>query len=213
MSAPQIAVCMPTTAGRAVSIYWALHLRLLALPNLSRFLIRSDYRVDSNREGLAESALAIPGITHLLWWDDDIWPARNGLASLLRHRYPVVSGVYRDKQGRSTVMRFANADRTRIDRLEPPKPGTRLYAEATGLGWCLVDVRLLRRLPRPWFRFENTMGEDCYFFRRLIETWRIPVLVDGDAACGHEMPTRLRADNVTEPIWAGLGGPLEVTPT
>lgn len=213
MASPRIVVCMPTTASRAVSLYWALHLRFLPLPQVTKILIRSDYRVDANREALAEAALALPGITHLLWWDDDIWPPTGALAALLRWSYPAVAGPYRDKQGRSTVLRFADAALTRVARLEPPGPAQHLWADAAGLGWCLLDVRLLRRLPRPWFRFEGPIGEDCYFFAQLQRTWHLPVLVDGEAACGHEMPTRLQASGSVTPIWEGLGAVVEAAPS
>jgi len=209
---PRIVLCMPTTAHRAGSVDWALHFRLLPLPYLHRVIVRSDYRVDMNREALAEAALAVPGATHLLWWDDDIWPAREGIRALLRHQYPITAGPYRDKQGRPSLMRWHNGRHDRVDRLQPPGPGQHLYADAVGLGWCLMDLRIFRAVPRPWFQFAADLGEDCYFFAKVHDVWRIPVLVDGDAACGHEMPVRLTVDNATEPVWSGLGQVVEVSP-
>lgn len=196
---------MPTVNQRHVPLYWALGLRLLPLPGVDRFLVRSDYHVDSNREALAEMALAVPGVTHLLWWDDDIWPPMQGVAALTRWHYPVVSGVYRDRQGRSNLMAWTDATHQRVQRLDPPGPGQVRLADAVGLGWCLVDVRVLRRTPKPWFQYAATFGEDAWFWHQVSRVWRLPILVDGDAACGHDVGLRLNAANQAEPIWSGLG--------
>ena len=199
--APQLLVAMPTTAGRHVSIFWAIHLRKMPLPAGTAVLARTDYAVDTNRNALVRAALQIPGVTHLLWWDDDIWPPLDAVPLLLRYGEPLVTGVYRDKQGRSVLANFRETDDgLRIDRVEIPGPGQHVRVDMTGLGFCLVDLAVYRRLDPPWFQYRENLGEDAFFFRRANQELGLRPLATGDVACRHEQPALLAADGTLEPV-------------
>lgn len=193
---PQLVVAIPTSAGRAVSIFWAIHLRKLPLPIGTHVLARTDYAVDANRNALVRAALTIPGATHLLFLDDDIWPPLEGAQQLLAYREPIVSGVYLDKQRRSMLADFVQeGDALRIRRVELPGPNQHVRVDMTGLGFCLIDLAVFRRLDPPWFVYRPELGEDAYFFRRVQQELGIRPLATGAVACQHEQPGLIQPES------------------
>lgn len=201
VSQPRLVVAMPTTAGRHVSIFWAIHLRKMPLPVGTHVLARTDYSVAVNRNALVRWALAVPDLTHILWWDDDIWPPLDAVPTLFGYGEPIVSGVYRDKQRRSVLANFRETpEGLRIDRVEPPGPGQHVRVDMTGLGFCLMDLRLFRRLDPPWFEYAEDLGEDAYFFRRVNQALGLRPLASGDVACRHEQPALIATDGTVEPV-------------
>ena len=183
IDSPSIAICIPSTAGRHPSIFWAMQLKLYTIPYKHKVLMRTDYAVDLNREGLAELALA-EGVSHILWWDDDIWPPMGAVSRMMAHRAPIVSGNYVDKKGWSIAARF-NADDMMVQRAEPQGDG-HILVDMVGLGFCLMETRILTQLPKPWFVYKPEQGEDAYFFRQVHDLLQIPVVLDYQIACGHE---------------------------
>ncbi len=195
-----LVVAIPTGHGRRVALHWALGLRLFGLPGEHRFVLRSDYAVDEAREGLARDALAVPGATHILWWDDDIWPPPGAVSLALRHRYPIVSGIYRDRQGRICAGDFYQGRADAFQRpLAGPTAGGVAYVDAAGLGFCLMDLRLFRRLQPPWFRYSPEFSEDFRLFWRIKQELGVRVLLDGDIRLGHEASVVTDSDGRTQP--------------
>lgn len=198
-STPHVAICLPTTQHRTPSIYWTMMFKLYRLSHSHTVLMRTDYRVDLNRTGLVELVLNQPHITHILWWDDDIWPPAGAVDMLLRHHYPLVSGVYRDQKGWSVLADFTDDTGTAIERLAPPEPGTAIWADMTGLGFCLMHRDIFTQLPRPWFDYRADRGEDAYLFWQIKQHLGLRVLVDGTVQCGHEAAMIRWPDNHFSP--------------
>lgn len=198
-----LVVAIPTTSQRTPSIFWTMMFKLYSMGFPYKIIMRTDYRVDANREGLTDLFLQMPDATHLLWWDDDIWPPTGAVARMLQHHYPMVSGVYLDKQGRSTCADFANAEGMQINRLVPPTADEMIYADMVGLGFCLMERRVLETVASPRFLYSPERGEDAFFFYQVKQALDVPVLVDGQVACGHEQPVMQMPDGAYHPIIGG----------
>jgi hypothetical protein len=192
---------MPTAPGRRVSVQWAMLLvEQLAVPLPYDVHVFEDYSVATAREKLGQVALE-GGADWLLWWDDDIWPPRDGIELALRHRYPIVSGCYVDRVNRPASANLAEWEgEVRQFHLPFPKAGQITYRDAAGLGFCLMDARVLRRVSRPWFLYSHDLGEDYHLFGKIKRELGIPVLLDGDIAIGHERPVQVGPDTVAYPL-------------
>jgi len=203
----RIAVCTPTTYSQRVSLPWMLDYLRLECPFERHPLVHTHYLVDANREALAEKALAL-GVTHVLWYDDDVRPAPDALLRALRHHHPLVAGAYMGKQHAVCIGDFVQDDagRTVVRPVAPPGRGQVVEVDACGFGFLLMDARVLRRLARPWFVYERDgMSEDYAFCRRVKEKLGLRVLVDGDVRLGHEMGMQARPDGSVVPLWEAVG--------
>ncbi len=198
-----IAVCVPTTHGRTVSLMWAVNTHTV-LANVPHVLaVRTDYSVDRNREALAEQALATPGVAHILWMDDDIWPPPNVVPGMLARKYPIVSGVYVDKQNRMCAGMFSgDGSKTPLvlNRVPAPAAGQITFVDAVGLGFCLMETNIFRRLKQPWFESASSLSEDFRLFRRCGDELGIRVLLDGNVPLGHEQQMRLSINGSVQPL-------------
>ncbi len=183
LDAPSLAILIPSTAGRHPSIFWAMQLKLYQIPFQHKLLMRTDYAVDVNREGLAEMALQL-GASHVLWWDDDIWPPNGAVQRMMQHKAPIVSANYVDKKGWSTAAWFNDQD-ANIVRADTTGTGS-LLVDMVGLGFCLMETRILRQVSRPWFVYRPEQSEDAHFFRKVKQELGIPVVLDYQIRCGHE---------------------------
>ncbi len=209
--AAHVVVLMPTTQGHRVALQWSLGMSLLGFPCGHQFALRTDYAVDQARELLLQDALAAPGATHCLWWDDDVWPQPDALSRLMRHRYPIVSGIYLDRRGQIVAGNFHDGRREALDRpASPPQPGHALFVDAVGLGFCLMDLRIFRHLPRPWFVYDRTFSEDFYLCWNIRERLGIRVLLDGDVLLGHESPMLVQPDGSVRFAFAVPGSEARV---
>jgi hypothetical protein len=195
-----VAVCIPTTHGRRVSVPWLLATEQFSSPLPMRLHVFTDYSVATGRERLAEIALE-EGAAFILWWDDDIYPPSNGLELALRHRYPIVSGCYLDREDRPAAAWIGDYEGEMVaSPINLPAPGYTATAHVAGLGFCLIDTRIFRALPKPWFRYEHRLSEDFYFFLQVQRRLGIPVLLDGDLALGHERTEQVGPDGSRKPL-------------
>jgi hypothetical protein len=209
-----LAVCMPGVHDRPRSLDWGRRFARVQLPPGTMVLHQYHYHVDRCRQLLAEEALR-RGATHLLWWDDDCWPPEDGVLRLLRHRYPWCTGVYVDRNGLLALGMFREdlGPGRMLRPTVPPPPGRIGWADACGLGFCLMDAVLFRRLAPPWFRFEfhpdGHVGEDIYLSRRIRGELGIRVLVDGDVRIDQEEIVLHRPDGSRIPVWQAHAGVVQ----
>lgn len=199
MADPKLAILMPTTATRTVPLWWAIQLRTIPIPMDHVFIMNTGYQIDQSRTTLIEDALANPDITHVLWWDDDIWPSWDGIQKLVAHGMPIISGVYRTRRGHVCAGVFTGQDHPHewTPMAWPqPKPVSRV--DIVGLGFCLMDIRVFRRLSRPFFRYADGVGEDVYLFRKIKDELDLPIWVDNTIQCGHETSSQLMPDGTAQ---------------
>jgi hypothetical protein len=79
----------------------------------------------------------------------------------------IVSGLYRSKQRHG----FDYAMWTKVDdkHFTPITgwTGNWIEVDVVGLGCCLIDMEIFKKIPRPWFKWEmqEEISEDFYFFQ------------------------------------------------
>ena len=132
---------------------------------------------------------------YILWMDDDTLPPADVIPRLLKVNTRIASGLYFQRK----LPYMPVAYRATNDPLYPnrfwviadyPKD-TYMEVDAVGFGCMLIDTEVFRKLPQPWFRWEDTpdiedfqseeskrfadpyarwdhrsIGEDLYFCKR-----------------------------------------------
>lgn len=158
-------VAIPTHGS--VDIRWCMRLHQLldAAPYQTTYAADWHYGVAESREHLADAALAVPTVTHVLFLDSDVIPDDIDVINrLLEADLPIVSGVYRNTLrtginawvGGSTIGMKQSAPIVEVDRV--------------GFGLVLVKREVFETMTgRPWFYLSvgpKQRGEDFYFCRR-----------------------------------------------
>jgi len=208
---PRVAICIPTKDK--VSIDWSFafaHLVQSAGVELGLFH-RGHFEIDYARNDLVDDSLRNK-FTHTFFLDSDIYPYQWGFDKeqntvtapfhdvipwLLQFEYPIVSGLYWTKPGRSNLAVLRDdaftLDNVIIDLKEAI--GRWLYVDAVAIGFCLIDNRVFDKVPYPWFHYFRSprkpdggfdeLSEDYYFFRKATQAG-FPVLALGQAIALHE---------------------------
>jgi hypothetical protein len=124
--------------------------------------------VATARERLVEEILKEDNSKYIMFVDSDVFLPPHGFAYLLQSKKDMVTGIYWTK-------------------VEPPEPV--IYKElhmgpyldfpknaifeldAAGMGCCLINTEVFRKIPKPWFDYKIetdrdllNVGEDFFFF-------------------------------------------------
>ena len=135
------------------------------------------------------------GVEWLLMVDSDTVLPNDALANLLEHDKDIVLGYYQFKikgEGETCLWKYGDwSSRYSGNELHALNAaGTNLVrVQGGGMGCTLLRVKVLDKLPYPWFEWKfdkdgTDTGEDVYFFT-LCKKANIPVFVDTRVACGH----------------------------
>lgn len=132
------------------------------------FLFHGGCYVHKNRETLVKQAIEY-NYTHLLFVDTDmVWEAGSA-KKLLDAKKPIIGANYNERRLplRSTV-KVANKKDEIIayDTSKFPDKPVRVHSIATG--FMLIDLSIMKDVPKPWFFFDTkegefNMGEDIWF--------------------------------------------------
>ena len=149
-------------------------------PKLEVFMVDGG-NLEGKRIALARQALD-KGADYVLWCDDDHTFPPDALIRLLRHNLPIVGCNYpRRNENLPTAVGLDNKflKTTEADaiagKVEP--------VQSLGFGFLLMQSRVLKQLPRPWFQSkvglpgEPGYSEDVYFCDHARRNG-IPTLVD-----------------------------------
>jgi len=161
-----------TFVAIGVPTFGMVHVRFMgALYNLRHPLnriIRQVYcigkEVGDARNEIAAKALedADPRCSHILFLDDDLVFHPDLLLRLLEHRKPIVSGLYYTKSTVPTPLvlhdQYAGVATTW-------RPGDLVSCHGHGMGLCLIDADLLRRI-----RDERDLGVDAFGYPAWFKT-------------------------------------------
>jgi GT2 family glycosyltransferase len=92
---PLVAICTPI----ALKPHGLTFVSLLGLALRRRYFLQVIGRpVDQARNELAEAALEVREVTHLLWIDDDMVFGPDAASRLLEHDLPIVGGLYYNRR-------------------------------------------------------------------------------------------------------------------
>lgn len=130
--------------------------------------------IDRMRNDLCQIALD-GNFSHLFMLDADMIYPQETLFLLLKHGLPVVTGLScsRKPPNKPVYMPLTDIDVNKekwvhINYALPPEEGVHEVRAVGGAG-TLIDVNVLRNMPRPWFSFKEyledgtNVGEDIYF--------------------------------------------------
>jgi len=216
---PNLAMVIPV--DREVSASWARSLKELIVPerHYSFHASRGIPQLDKVRNHLLKLALAdFAGIPHdwlkrtptkdlmkmaladglpkyVFMLDCDVIPPRDALLRLMAWRLPFVAGLYHLKKGGWNLYRLEGRKAVELSKDDVRRfeeGGLRpMQVDAAGLGLCLLDVRVLKRLPEPWFEWtldldseELGYSEDINFCLKLREAG-FPVYADISVKAKH----------------------------
>ncbi len=137
--------------------------------------------IHCGRELVLEAVLK-RGMTHLLWLDTDMSFPRTAAVQLYAHGRPVVGCNYLTRRQGSNKFTAQQDNGTPV---ETTGMSTGLEAVgAVGFGCVLMQLDIVARLHRPWFRHGlnsqgGDVGEDIMFCRALRETGQT-IFIDHD---------------------------------
>lgn len=132
-----------------------------SIPNLQMHLyFHGGTYLHAQREELAEAAVAHDA-THILWIDADMRFPKESLAGLLAHNGAIIGTNYTRR--RPPHMPVAWAEGNFVWTYDD---STGLVpVDHTGFGLLLMETRVLRDIPQPWFQGSEE-GEDVIFCRK-----------------------------------------------
>lgn len=122
------------------------------------------------RENLVKKALELK-CTHLLFVDTDMVFDKDALNKLIKHKKDIVGVTYNTRKLPSERILWTKGE------------GDFYEAEAVPTGFMLIDLKVFKKLPHPWFFWEvDTMGNpvtgEDYWFCRLAREHGFKVWVD-----------------------------------
>ena len=148
------------------------------------------YGVAQARNRLVQKAID-GNYDKLLMIDSDMIVPEDTIRLLLDPEVPIVTGVARYKNDSMRAPLFkgfqdaTGSDAYRWDEI----PAGRFQIQSGGVACAMIDVDLLKRLPRPWFVWEERengtyCGEDIGFYEK-VRAAGITPMADGRVKCGH----------------------------
>jgi len=168
-------------------------------PNLGGFITPQNYRIKGEvcynmphaeaRNWLVGKALEDPDISHILFVDDDIMLPLEALNVLMESHELIIGANYVKKQFpietcalsvQNTPGGFHNKEILPIKNDMTP-----VRVSQMGMGACLINVEVFKKIPQPWFEFvydkngKVFAGEDVRFCQKAILEGIIPKIIPG----------------------------------
>lgn len=179
----KIAFCIPTL-GRPHMATWNNFNNLVKprasgdLIGESHFITIEDRPVDNARLLATQQALSIPGLTHILWIDDDMTFPPDALQRLLAHDKDVIGGLCHNRRAPSYQPIAARKYHPDLGMpqgaygfvYDLPQSGV-VEVDATGGAFLLVKAEVFREISAKfgegsWWVPEGEASEDFSFCRR-----------------------------------------------
>lgn len=131
--------------------------------------------------------------SHLLFLDDDMLFPPNVIEKLLSDDVPLVGGLYFGRNTPHLPIAYHHVEGNQWVAITKWKAGLQ-HVDAIGTGCMLIRRDLLEKMERPYFKFDDVMGEDMYFCERAKQLG-VPVLLDGDVVCKHLRVSEVGAED------------------
>lgn len=151
--------------------------------------------VDANRNRIVEHFLALPEDYEWLLMIDDDCPVPANVLDMLYKGKKIVSGViFTMKNGvpYPIIMKDSKDGFYTLMKADEllQQEGTLVKVDGTGMGCMAIHRSVLKKMKKPWFRFEYTktgdvrLGED-YWFCEKAKKLGYDIYVDTDVHVGH----------------------------
>lgn len=163
----------------------------------TNLVMRSGIRlIHDARNSIVEASMTISGVTHLLFVDADMTFGYATAYKWLTFERDIIGGLYVGRGipsvpfAKAEVKPFPYAwkyfnDIHNFKTVATKGCGIEKFYGGFGLGFCLIDINVFKRLPKPYFDFGRFSGEDMYFFESCIENNIHDINIDWDADLGH----------------------------
>lgn len=190
-----LAFAIPSADG-TTCIEWAIAAGTLQWPlNMNRIVltVKGSTDIAACRQTIAEAAIE-QGCKYLFFLDDDVIVPSNvllHLTTLLDNNNPpvgkvaAVTGIYCGKVETNSPHVYKEMGEGAYWHW---KKGDTFEIANCGAGCLLIDLAVLAKLPKPWFKFvleENvTIGEDVYFCE-LLRKEGYKLMAHGGVLCKH----------------------------
>lgn len=152
-------------------------------PRITLFLPVGGYPAQ-NRTMAVEGAIKA-GSTHIMFIDgDQIFPP-DGIARLLGQDKEIIGGNYNMRRiPLISVTKLLGKDGKFINSSSKKFPNKTFKVGAVGTGFCMIDLKVFEKIPKPWFVADfidgEFMTEDVYFCNKArsfgIDVWCDPTL-------------------------------------
>ncbi|HEX5037279.1 MAG TPA: hypothetical protein VFX30_08990 [bacterium] len=163
---PRVVIAVPLGSP---FIYWRTVAALLEMerPLESDLMVFQGALVDRARNYLIDQMRNHPlDPTHIFFLDADIVPRPDALMKLLRHRLPIVSGLYRKRLPPYEPMAFVKKKGPFLKPISLTGPKLKTV-DVVGAGCLLIRREVFEKIRAPWFtsewRTEGHLSEDFSF--------------------------------------------------
>jgi hypothetical protein len=192
---PRVVIAVPLGSP---FIYWRTVAALLEMerPLESDLMVFQGALVDRARNYLVDQMRNHPlDPTHIFFLDADIVPSSDALMKLLRHRLPIVSGLYRKRLPPYEPMAFVRKGRA-LRSISVKGPRLK-KVDVVGAGCLLIRREVFEKMSGPWFtsewRGDGHLSEDFSFCEKAKKAG-FPIVVDTSVNPLHLEPMGVGTD-------------------
>jgi len=172
---PRVAICVPHTGSATLEWMTTTYGPLRFIPVswcVKNVFLGRGKPLAVQREMLAQDALNW-GCTHVFFIDSDNvveTPAdpNEALRLLLERNEAIVSALYRAKKPEGFTYCMWNEHPTEdLMYVIESYTGNWIQPDLIGMGFCLIKREVFEKVPKPWFKWEDTTpSEDFYFIKK-----------------------------------------------
>ena len=186
-------VCVPHAAVTPLTMDWVGNLLAMEKVGVHKLDCWKGLPVHIARNQLCQDALDLK-VKYVFFLDADVIPPLNAIPRLMYWRVPIVSGLYYSKRGHpgAWVLDPDLSGKYLPLELEKLKFDGLVKVDALPMGCCLIDTRVLKVIPFPWFDWTamtpkslEGRSEDFEFSKRAQEHG-FRLFVDKGLRCKHE---------------------------
>lgn len=189
-------VLVATLTRELVTTAWAMHFRQLIIPH-GTFTMLSGMPFGMARDTACQKLLEL-GWEYLFFLDDDVGCPPDTIQRLMRHKLPIVSGVYYRRMNPLTPVMLKNSPSGPQWITEYPI-NTLLDVDFVGAGCLLIHREVIEKFPHPspnekWFQWRcnhydkphlERVSEDFAFCKDVREKMGLKIFVDTSIQCKH----------------------------
>jgi len=198
---PDLAILTPYKG--MVYMQWAVNQERIIIPTRYTRIESTGHMIDRERNGLVDNVLNIKqydelfysadraieesmdnGVREIVFIDSDIVIPTDGILRLRYPRYPLVTGLYweRNLYHYASIRVFKDGKYYPISNDEIDKQGPYFFVDACGAGYLYVDAEIFKRVSRPWFVWsqesDESPSEDIYFSEKVWNEVGLKPMVD-----------------------------------
>jgi len=147
---PQTQLAILTPVGGSVQFLTTLMVKNLIIPLNYVWHCTSGYPIDISRDHLVRKAVE-DNVDYIFFLDTDVVPPNDVLPHLLGWKLPIVSALYWTKARLPCAYKLTDGDH--VKAVEPLFTQRFIEVDAVGAGCLLVDARVFKEIPPPWFQW------------------------------------------------------------